>query len=151
LRDVVDDNTATTLVAGQSARLLYEGDHISSQEVVNVLARKLSPGTTLQNAAGFFEGFLDGAGERLIHDSQLRNCVNDWIISLDEETFIQSLPLFRRVFSNLDKMERKRLMTAVLGHEVTYSGFRLIDDCDKLWPDHLQRVLGILNGKRSDE
>ncbi len=151
LRDVVDDNTATALVAGQSARLLYEGDHISSQEVVNLLARKLSPGTTLQNASGFFEGFLDGAGERLIHDSQLRNCVNDWIISLDEETFVQSLPLFRRVFSNLDKMESKRLMTAVLGHEVTYSGFKMIDDCDKLWPNHLQRVLGILNGKRSDE
>ena len=38
-----------------------------------------------------------------------------WLKTLDEETFVAHLPLLRRVFSNLDGMERRRLIEAVLG------------------------------------
>jgi hypothetical protein len=111
------------------------------------LARRLSPGTTIAAAAGFFEGFLDGAGDRLIHDSALRDCVSDWVMSLDETGFIESLPLFRRVFSSLDKMERKRLLSAALGKKSQNSGFVLIDQFEKSWTEQMQRILKILNGE----
>ncbi|XZE19904.1 DUF5682 family protein [Pirellulaceae bacterium SH449] len=150
LQDVVDDGQSTALVAGQAARLLYEGEHLQSEQIVTLFARRLSPGTKTSEAAGFFEGFLEGAGDRLIHDSALRECVSDWILSLDEETFVTSLPLFRRVFSSLDKMERQRLLTAVLGREVKQTSFEIIADGDQLWEEQMQRVLNILNGKFSD-
>lgn len=150
LRDVVDDGQTTALVAGQSARLLYENDHLPSEEAVLMLARKLSPGTTTSDAAGFFEGFLDGAGDRLIHDGALRSCVNDWVLGIDESTFVESLPLFRRVFSNLDRMERQRLLAAVMGRESAQSTYRLIDDSAQRWPEQFQRILEILNGTPSD-
>ncbi|MEM8735190.1 MAG: DUF5682 family protein, partial [Planctomycetota bacterium] len=105
LSRVVDDNQATPLVAGQAARILYEGEHLQSQDAVAWLAKKLSPGTLLTDAAGYFEGFLDGAGTRLTHDAELRSCVSEWVMALDEETFVESLPLYRRVFSNMDRME----------------------------------------------
>jgi hypothetical protein len=147
LRDVVDDNQSTALVAGQAARLLYEGEQINSEEVVVLLARRLSPGTTTSAAAGFFEGFLDSAGERLIHDAPLRSCVSDWVLSLDEQTFVESLPLFRRVFSSLDKMERQRLMAAVLGRETEHQGYEVSEDFVSHWPDQMQTIAMILKGE----
>lgn len=150
LRELMTDDQATPLVAGQAARLLYEGEHITSQHAVDVLARKLSPGVSTSEAAGFFEGFLEGAGNRLIHDQQLRRCVSDWIIGLDFQTFVESLPLFRRVFSNMDAMERRRLLDAALGRQSAKTGYRVVDDIDQLWPDHLERIANLLRGNLSD-
>jgi len=150
LRDVVDDVQSTALVAGQAARLLYEGEQINSEEVVVLLARRLSPGTTTSAAAGFFEGFLDGAGERLIHDAPLRSCVSDWVLSLDEQTFVESLPLFRRVFSSLDKMERQRLMAAVLGRETQHQGYEVSEGFASHWPEQMQTIARILKGVATD-
>ena len=141
LRDVVDDAQSTALVAGQAARLLYEGEQINSEEVVVLLARRLSPGTTTSAAAGFFEGFLDGAGERLIRD---------WVLSLDEQTFVESLPLFRRVFSSLDKMERQRLMAAVLGRETQHQGYEVSEGFASHWPEQMQTIARILKGVATD-
>lgn len=150
LRDVVDDEQATALVSGQAARLLYEGDQVGSEEVVVLLARRLSPGTTTSSAAGFFEGFLDGAGERLVHDAPLRGCVSDWVMGLDEQTFIESLPLFRRVFSNLDKMERQRLMAAVLGRETQQQGYTIMEEFDHRWTGQMKRIIELLQGAAID-
>jgi Family of unknown function (DUF5682) len=150
LREVMKDDQATPLVAGQAVRLLYEGEYIESEEAIKWLARKLSPGTTTSNAAGFFEGFLEGAGSRLIHDDKLRNCVSDWVMELDEETFVGSLPLFRRVFSNMDKMERHRLLEAALGRESTRAGYQMVEGIDQLWQEQMQRVASILSGGTCD-
>ncbi|MEM6690077.1 MAG: DUF5682 family protein [Planctomycetota bacterium] len=150
LHDVITDDQATPLVAGQATRLLYEGEHISSENVVDLLGRKISPGTTTSEAAGFFEGFLEGAGNRLIHDNQLRKCVSDWIMSLEAETFIESLPLFRRVFANMDRMERRRLMDAALGRKSAQVGHEVVEDAMDFWHAHMQRVGKILKGEALD-
>lgn len=150
LRAVMGDDQATPLVAGQSARLLFEGEHISSEDAISLLARKLSPGTTSSEAAGFFEGFLEGAGNRLIHDQQLRGCVSDWIMCLDEETFVESLPLFRRVFSNMDPMERRRLLDAALGRQAIQTGYQVVENIDQTWPEQMERVAQILKGEVLD-
>ncbi|MEZ6073677.1 MAG: DUF5682 family protein [Pirellulales bacterium] len=150
LQEVVSDDQATSLVAGQAARLLYEGEYMTSQQAVDVLARKLSPGTSTSEAAGFFEGFLEGAGNRLIHDQQLRRCVSEWIMVLDYQTFVESLPLFRRVFANMDSMERRRLLDAALGRQIVQTGYRVVDDVDEVWPDHLERIANLLRGNLSD-
>jgi hypothetical protein len=146
LRHVIDDDRATPLVAGQAARLLYESERLSSEEAVVLLGRKLSPGATMVEAAGFFEGFLEGAGDRLIHDQSLRCCVSDWILELDEQMFVETLPIFRRVFSSLDKMERQRLMAAALGQETQHTRFVVIEDIDNCWAQHMQNIAKLLKG-----
>jgi hypothetical protein len=151
LKDVVDDERATPLISGQSARLLYESERISSEEAVILLGRKLSPGTTVVDAAGFFEGFLEGAGDRLIHDQSLRSCVSDWVLKLEEDTFVEALPIFRRVFSNLDKMERQRLMSAVLGQETRHARHSVIEGIDNCWTQHMQMISTILGARTTHE
>jgi hypothetical protein len=46
-----------------------------------------APGIPVAEAAGFFEGFFEGAGQRLIHDAALRGAVDSWLMALDQEAF----------------------------------------------------------------
>lgn len=147
LGKLFEDDQVTRLVAGTAARLLYEAEKLAAQDAATLLARMLSPGTPIAEAAGFFEGFLEGAGERLIHDHLLREAVDGWLSSLDEDSFVASLPLFRRVFSALDRSERRRLMDATLGRIDTGArGYVSLPGATALWPAHEARVLALMTG-----
>jgi hypothetical protein len=146
LRQTLSDDQATRLISGLSARILYAADQLSADDAATLLARMLSPGTTIVDAAGFFDGFFDGAGERLIHDAPLRAAVDAWLAGLEEEDFITHLPLFRRVFSVLDRAERRRLMDALFGRATAgQAGYRMVSDAETVWPRHFDRVAALLS------
>jgi len=147
LQKLVDDEQATRLVAGAAARLLYEAELLSAGNAAALLARMLSPGTPSAEAAGFFEGFLEGMGQRLIHDTALRDAVDIWLASLEEEAFVANLPLFRRVFAALHRNERRRLMDAALGRSGAVARrYRLLPGAAAMWPAHEARVLALMTG-----
>jgi len=145
LRALLRDDHASRLVSGTAARLLYEVGLLTPDETAVLLARMLSPGMPVAEAAGFFSGFFEGAGERLIHDEPLRGAVDSWLMALDEDTFTGNLPLFRRVFSALDRSERRRLMDALFGRSGSAKGYRLLPGAAELWPQHEARVIELLN------
>jgi hypothetical protein len=145
LAALLNDNQATRLIAGTAARLLYEAELLTADHAADLLTRMLSPGTPVAEAAGFFEGFFEGAGQRLIHDATLRGAVDAWLMTLDEEAFTASLPLFRRVFSALDRSERRRLMDALFARRADAArGYRLLAGANEIWPAHQARVLELL-------
>ena len=146
LETLLGDTQTTRLVAGVAARLLYEVERLSPEAATDLLGRMLSPGTPVPEAAGFFEGFFDGAGQRLIHDAPLREAVDGWLMTLDEEAFTGSLPLFRRVFSALDSAERRHLLDALFGRRGGGAkGYTLIPGAEAIWPAHQARVLALLD------
>ena len=146
LQALLRDDQTTRLVAGVAARLLYEVERLGPEEATDLLGRMLSPGTPVAEAAGFFEGFFDGAGQRLIHDAQLRGAVDGWLMTLDEEAFTANLPLFRRVFSALDRAERRHLMDALFGRRGGGAkGYVLLPGAAAIWPAHEARVLALLD------
>lgn len=146
LAALLHDDQANRLIAGTAARLLYEAELLAADHTADLLARMLSPGTPVAEAAGFFEGFFEGAGQRLIHDAALRRAVDGWLLSLDDEAFTANLPLFRRVFSALDRNERRRLMDALFVRSTGGAkGYRLIVDATAIWPQHEARVIALLN------
>lgn len=146
LRQTLSDGQVARLVAGLSARVLYAADQLSAEEAALLLGKMLSPGTAIADAAAFFDGFFDGAGERLIHDAPLREAVDGWLVSLEEEDFVTHLPLFRRVFSMLDQAERRRLMDALFGRAKSgQAGYRLVSDADAIWPRHFDQITTLLN------
>ena len=122
--DVLDESRSTALVAGCAAHLLYEAGQLAAEDAAELLERRLSPGTPVTDAAGFFEGFFSGAGQRLIYDEASARRGRCLAETLDEDAFIAHLPLLRRVFSNLDSMERRRLIEAVLGRAGAAAGRR---------------------------
>lgn len=147
LAAVLDGSRSTALVAGCAAHLLYEAGHLSADAAAGLIARRLSPGTPVMEAAGFFEGFFSTASQRLIYDEALRGAVDAWLQSLDEDAFIAHLPLLRRVFSHLDSMERRRLIEAVLGRTARLpAGLTPTPDGDAAWRRHLERLGPLLTG-----
>ena len=151
LRALLTDDQAAPLVAGAAARLLYEAEEISPEETVDLLGRMLSPGAPVAQAAAFFEGYFEGAGQRLIHDRELRECVDAWLVSLDDETFVQYLPLFRRVFSGLDQSERRHLLDSLFGREVrALPGMTVAPDAAAVWPRHFAKLSDILTREPAD-
>jgi len=144
LRKVVANQASTPLLAGLAARLLYESEEMGAEEAARLLRRRLSPGTVTIEAAGYFEGFLAGITERLIHDEPLLAAVDQWLMDLPEEDLTQNLPLFHRVFSNLDKHARKRLVDAIVRPSASGGTvFELVDD-QATWTAHAPVVLDIL-------
>jgi hypothetical protein len=152
LRALVADLQAAPLLAGVAARLLYEAEAISSDDAGTLLGRALSPGRPVADAAAFFEGFFAGASERLIHDPALRAAVDRWIQSLDGDGFVAHLPLFRRAFADLDRMQRRRLLDALFGRtSAGLPGRALAPDAAAIWPAHLERLTAILTSRPADE
>ncbi|TCS09362.1 hypothetical protein EV278_12340 [Caulobacter sp. BK020] len=148
LSTVAYDEQTTPLLAGVASRLLYEADKIAPEAAADLLGRMLSPGRTLAEAAGFFEGFFDSAGERLIYDEGLRAAVDHWMLALEEDDFTAFLPLFRRALGNLDRMQRRRLLEAIFGRGGGgLQGRVLAADAEAVWPAHLQRLTDILTAR----
>jgi Family of unknown function (DUF5682) len=152
LHVLVDDTQVAPLLAGAAARLLYEAEELAPDDAATLLGRALSPGRAVAEAAGFFEGFFEGSGERLIHDKGLREAVDRWMQSLDDAHFVEHLPLFRRAFSNLDRMQRKRLLDASFGRASGgLPGRSPAPDAEEIWPRHLERLTSILTARLADE
>ena len=148
LRSLVEDVHATPLIAGAAARLLYEADALTPEDAATLLNRALSPGRAVADAAGFFDGFFENGGERLIHDKPLRDVVDRWLQSLDEDHFTEHLPLFRRAFAKLDRMQRRRLLDAVFGRASAGLPGRILKaDAEEIWPRHLARLTEILKAR----
>lgn len=144
LGDLAHDDQSARLVMGAAARLLYEADALSPDDATVLLGRMLSPGTPVAEAAAYFEGFFDGAGQRLLYDRVLRDCVDAWLVSLHDDTFTEHLPLFRRVLSTLDRTEKKRLLDALFGRQA--AGGRVVSEhADALWPDHEAMLITLLS------
>lgn len=149
VRDTGLSDLTAPLVGGLCARLAYEADALDIDECVSLMSRRLSAATPTAEAAGFFEGFFTGTGMKLVHDTDLRTAVDRWLLSLDEESFTENLPLFRRVFSGLDSHERKTLLEHLLGRAQSANRHLVLaDNAEALWQAQRQTIEQIFAGGR---
>lgn len=141
LHTIIDNLHSSLLVSGLCARLLYQDKEISEDNLAELLQRALSPAIPASDAARFFEGFFADATERLLYDNMLLSTVERWLLSLSEDDFVEFLPLFRRVFSDLDATERRRLIDTVLNSR-TQGNITKVVNTDMLphWQTHLARM-----------
>ncbi|BAU14880.1 hypothetical protein LEP3755_54350 [Leptolyngbya sp. NIES-3755] len=107
------------LLAGRCCRLLFEANFFDTEETSRRLGLALSTATEPAQAAAWIEGFLSGSGLLLLHNLELWNVVDRWIVQLPSETFIAILPLLRRTFSTFAAPERRQMGERVRQGEVT--------------------------------
>jgi hypothetical protein len=69
----------------------------------------LSYGHLPTYSAAWLEGFLKGSGMILLYDDVLWNLLHQWIAALNEDAFVQLMPILRRTFSRFETGERKKL------------------------------------------
>jgi hypothetical protein len=102
------DNTSP-MIAGYATRLLADYKLLEGDDLVRAFHFAMSSATGPDKAAAWLEGFLKGSGTILLIDNDLWSLVNNWVSSLDEETFTRVLPLLRRTFAGFSSPERKKL------------------------------------------
>jgi hypothetical protein len=146
LEEVLADDSAAAFVAGSAGQLLYAAERLTPAEAVGLVERRLSPGTAVAWAARFIEGFLTADAARLIYDAPLREAVDQWIRRLDEDDFLAHLPLLRRVFADLDAMERGRLQRAIFRRSDEDRLPGLVPLPTAVWESHLRALEPLLIG-----
>jgi hypothetical protein len=100
------------LVAGRVTRLLADAGVVPWPEAAVRLRAALSVGATAMDKAAWAEGFLSGGGLLLVHDRDLLGVLDEWVASLDEEDFLDALPLLRRTFGEFSAPERAAIGSA---------------------------------------
>jgi hypothetical protein len=109
LQVIAEGNNTSPTIAGYATRLLADYKLLEGDNLVRVFYYAMSTATLPDKAAAWLEGFLKGSGTILLIDNDLWNLVNNWVDSLDEETFTRVLPLLRRTFAGFSSPERKKL------------------------------------------
>ncbi|MEM5549384.1 DUF5682 family protein [Pseudoalteromonas neustonica] len=138
---IAHSDQSSYLLIGLCARLLYQNERLSREQLSTMLDKMLSPALPPAQAARFFDGFFTDSVDQLLYDSLLLNAINNWLLQLEETTFVEFLPLFRRVFSNLDAMERKRLFDTLFNNKAHAEIVQNIDtNQHTYWQQHMEKL-----------
>ena len=97
------------LVEGRLVRILLDAGEFDEGEAGTRMARAMSRGHTPVRSAAWAEAFLAGGGLLLVHDPQLLALVDTWLSGLEEEQFVEVLPLLRRTFGGFAAPERRAI------------------------------------------
>lgn len=111
---IVNDEQVVAPVVGFSLRRLHDLGLWDETQIAAAFSRKII-GETATRAGAFVEAFIAGAAEVLIQDQALLFLIDEWLCGLDEEVFVESLPLLRRALSGFDLIGRKRIMERIAG------------------------------------
>lgn len=130
--EIISKNKNTVpAVAGYATRLLSDRKILSGDDLVSAFYFSMSVNNTPGVAAAWLEGFLKGSGVLLLLDEGLWNVVNTWVAQLQDEDFIQVLPLLRRTFSKYSNSERKKIGEKATSGKIAASGFALTTSLDE--------------------
>jgi hypothetical protein len=125
LTRLVDHPGLPSLLAGRLTRLLLHADRLDRAEVGRRMGLTLTIGTPPADAAAWIEGFLAGGGLLLVHDQQLLALIDEWLVGIPADTFVEVLPLLRRTFGGFPAPERR-----AIGERIRSSGAREPDRTD---------------------
>lgn len=113
LRLVLGAQQTAPFLQGICCKLLYDGQSITPDETAQFFSRALSPGNAPLDAAQWLEGFLSNSALVLLLDNNIWRIVDQWMMDLEEEVFVQLLPLIRRTFSEYTAAEKRKIAAKV--------------------------------------
>ncbi|WP_062154517.1 DUF5682 family protein [Beggiatoa leptomitoformis] len=138
------------LVGGGCCRLLANAHVIDSDAVATALSLALSSANEPAYSGAWIGGFLQGSGAVLLHDDELLQLLDRWLVELTEDTFVHLLPLLRRTFSGFSQTERLRIgERAAQGYQQTTTSVAVInndfnaENANKVLP-LLAKMLGLI-------
>lgn len=104
---------------GCCVRLAREQQLIDVEQTQGFLSRALSIGPTADYSAAWFEGFLTHQALLLIHGQSLWDTVSQWVNQLQEQQFIELLPILARTASSFSPAEAQQLIQKVTQKSTT--------------------------------
>jgi len=127
---MVDDDQVAASVAGLSLRRLHDLLVWDLPAVAAAFSRHTS-GQELQRAGAFLESFLSGGSEIILQDRPLLQLIDAWLCELDEQDFVEALPLLRRSFAGFDGVARRRLMENIDKGPMVHTGAAPMPDVER--------------------
>jgi hypothetical protein len=109
LRDSIERDAIHSLVRGWCCRLLLESGTIDGTELQRLAGLALAHGVDAASAAAWIEGLLRGSGLALMHHDGVWAALDGWLRTLDEDTFVATLPVLRRGFSGFQPAGRRQM------------------------------------------
>jgi hypothetical protein len=106
---LADQQSLHGLIAGRCCRLLFDRGVADAQQTGGRMNAALSTAVEPAQAAAWIDGFIRGSGQVLLHNSELWQVIDSWVVSLGEDAFTPVLPLLRRTFSTFSAPERRQL------------------------------------------
>ncbi|MCB0184720.1 MAG: hypothetical protein KDE31_10660, partial [Caldilineaceae bacterium] len=97
------------LLAGKCCRLLLNAERLSGEAAANRFHFALSTAGQPEEAAAWLRGMLRGSGLLLVYDERIWSVVDQWLVGLSEEHFLNVLPLVRRTFADFAFGERRMM------------------------------------------
>jgi hypothetical protein len=107
LESVIDRPDVHGLLVGRFVRMLRDGGRLTPAQASTRFSRALSIGSPASAKASWVEGFFAGSGLLLVHDRGLLALLDAWIATLQEQDFVDVLPLLRRTFGQFTVSERR--------------------------------------------
>ena len=102
-------------VQGYVTRLLFDKQILLSLAVEKRMQFTFSKGNSPLHATYWLEGFLQGSGLVLIYHQELWQILDEWMRHLEEDNFLEIVPMLRRAFSAFSAAEREKLLTLAKG------------------------------------
>lgn len=113
-RQLIRDYTIHPLCAGSIAGLLYVAREISDKEAQEIIEQRLTFRSQPAQAAGFVAGFLEVNALIIVRDAGIVEKLNEFILELSADEFVNALPMLRRAFVQLGATERRYLIENIL-------------------------------------
>jgi hypothetical protein len=124
---MVDDPQVVASIAGLSLRRLHETGTWTLEQVSAAFSRHMT-GETPQRSGAFLENFLRGGSEVLLQNEPLLSLMDAWLCELQEDNFVESLPLLRRSFAEFDSVARRRLLDRVAHGRREHGGIPVVQE-----------------------
>jgi len=110
LLKLADDSACHPMLRGLAVRALHEQSVIPPEHTSGYLTRALSRAVPPLEAGLWLDGFLGRSGHVLLYDTVFAGLIDCWIGDIGEDDFTALLPMLRRAFSEIDRLERRRLL-----------------------------------------
>ncbi|MFK8079949.1 MAG: DUF5682 family protein [Granulosicoccus sp.] len=113
LKSVANTAGSSPEPAGCATRLLYDANEMDASDTARLFSFALSQGNKPSETACWLEGFLQGSGAILVHDTPLLAMIDQWLSTLNTDGFTQLVPLLRRTFGQFSPTERSQIAQVI--------------------------------------
>ncbi|NNJ27252.1 DUF5682 family protein [Alienimonas chondri] len=101
------------LLRGWAARTLLEERAIDADDLARRARLALAAASEPAAAAAWVEGLLRGSAKVLLYEDAVWAALDGWLTTLNDERFLEVLPLLRRSFAHFSHPERREMGTRV--------------------------------------
>lgn len=113
LAGIVGHDRSAPAIAGLALRLLHDCQAWPVDDVAASFSRALTPPAAPAAAGAFVESFLGGGAEVLVQDRDLLAALDQWLLGLEDDNFVELLPMLRRGFADFAESGRQRILGIV--------------------------------------